>query len=74
MSRVTIATKEFLKSLKNTSLTPAQLEFKYMTLSGGNYPYLPQSFWKEAVTSGDTVLGYWEWVVETIAKNTEEDE
>ena len=72
MSRVTLATKKFLKSLKNTSLTPAQLEFKYVTLSGGESSYLPQSFWKEAVTSGETVLGYWEWVAEDIAKNSEE--
>ena len=73
MSRVTIATKEFLKSLKNASLTPAQLEFKYMALGDGDCPFLPKPFWKEAVTSGNTVLGYWEWVAEDIAKNTEEE-
>ena len=72
MSRVTIATKEFLKSLKNASLTPAQLEFKYMALGVGESPYLPQSFWKADVASGNTVLGYWEWVAEGIAKNSEE--
>ena len=71
MSRLTIATKEFLKSLKNTSLTPAQLEFKYMALGDGEYFYLPQSFWIDEVTSGNTVLGYWEWVAQAIAKNND---
>ena len=48
-------------------LTPAALSALYPA----GFPGYPVSYWRDQVTSGHTLLGYWDWVVEQLRKESE---
>jgi hypothetical protein len=51
---------------------------KLITVNGGNlwgvHPKYPKSDWQFEVENGDTMLGYWEWVLCKLEEEESEDE
>lgn len=54
-------------SYSEKEMTATELKVKYDNLQPSRtewsqHPAFPMRMWREEVSAGDTVLGYWEWV------------
>lgn len=56
----------------DADLIPEQLDDKYNQEGGGEHPAFPRAFWRQDVSNGDTLLGYWEWTAHRIEETVTE--
>lgn len=48
--------------LEDCLLSAEQLDDKYNPDGDGEHPVITRSLWREAVSSCDTISGYWAWL------------
>lgn len=75
------ADKHDLKGLLSAALsdgfTPAQLEVQYShggANGGGEHPVFTRADWRHAVGDGETVIGYWAWLLSEIRQGKRQSE
>ncbi len=69
--------KGLLSAALSEGLTPAQLEVQYShggANGGGEHPVFTRADWRHAVGDGDTVIGYWAWLVSEIRQGKRQSE
>ena len=55
-------------------LTAEQLDDLYNQDGCGGHPTHTRSMWRQAVSQGETLRGYWDWVVAQIEENADENQ
>ena len=52
-------------------MTAEQLDDKYNPNGDGEHPHYTRTNWREEVSRGNTLLGYWCWVASEIEQDAE---
>ncbi|WP_027589501.1 hypothetical protein [Pseudomonas sp. RL] len=58
---------------EDLGLSPGQLDDKYNPEGGGEHPYFTRQDWHNAVATGRTMSGYWDWLYREIHNINLED-
>ena len=57
--------------LADKGLTAEQLDDKYNPEGYGEHPVITRECWQQEVFEGNTLLGYWDWLVSELTSNAE---